>query len=249
MMRLPRLGGIAASWRALRSATARPASASRRTLPSGVAGLTATGSVTSTMSLHGGWAFCRRAFASAPPATWPTFTSASAPSTSTASSAAPSSPSKPFYVTTPIFYVNAAPHLGHLFSVLLAESLTAWRQAQALPAAYMVGTDEHGIKVQEAAAKAGAASPLAFCDRVSAQFSAAWDKYGFQPALFARTTAPDHERHVQDMWRKLQADGHIYLGEHSGWCVALGVVAEADGCIHLPCLLLWLSPFPTACRV
>ncbi len=124
---------------------------------------------------------------------------------------------KPYYVTTPIFYVNGAPHIGHLYSLLLTDSMARWRGLCGDDARLMTGTDEHGGKVADAAAAAGAESVKAFCDGVASQFSETWTQYGITPSITARTTDPEHVACVQQMWRVLYARGFIYKGAHEGW--------------------------------
>ena len=131
---------------------------------------------------------------------------------------------KQFLVTTPIYYVNSKPHLGHLYSSLLADTTARFMRLELAgrytnPHAavlFSTGTDEHGQKVQEAAAKAGQ-QPQAFCDAVSGSFQALHDAYAISNDDFVRTTDPRHASVVRWLWRRLQARGAIYLGSHAGW--------------------------------
>lgn len=123
----------------------------------------------------------------------------------------------PFYVTTPIFYVNGEPHIGHLFTMLLGDVMCRWKRINGYDAYLMCGTDEHGAKVQEASEKAGFDSPLPFCDSISSKFTKSWEDFGIHYDAFERTTRPEHTETVQWMWSKLLANGHIYMGAHEGW--------------------------------
>ncbi|KAM5280156.1 LOW QUALITY PROTEIN: methionine--tRNA ligase, mitochondrial [Ctenodactylus gundi] len=124
--------------------------------------------------------------------------------------------------TTPIFYVNAAPHIGHLYSALLADALCRHRRLRgpgAAAARLSTGTDEHGLKIQQAAAAAGVA-PRELCDRVSAQFRRLFRDAGVSSADFIRTTEPRHRRAVEHFWGALQARGLLYKGPYGGWYCA-----------------------------
>ena len=143
--------------------------------------------------------------------------SSSSSSSSSASSGAGSSdqPDR-LLITTPIFYVNAEPHIGHLYSALLADSLSRWHGICGRRTLFSTGTDEHGVKVQDAADARGV-SRAAFCDEVSASFREAFDAANVGYDTFIRTTEPRHAATVAALWARLQASGHIYLGEHRGW--------------------------------
>ncbi|WFD32885.1 methionine--tRNA ligase [Malassezia sp. CBS 17886] len=137
---------------------------------------------------------------------------------------------KPYYATTPIFYVNAAPHIGHLHSGVLADVLCRYQQMRtrgwsprgAIPdtgearAELLTGTDEHGMKIQRAADACGDA-PRALCDRVSERFRALARAGHMDYARFIRTTDDDHRVAVEALWKTLLDRGHIYMGEHEGW--------------------------------
>ncbi|OQS01467.1 methionyl-tRNA synthetase [Achlya hypogyna] len=123
-------------------------------------------------------------------------------------------------VTTPIYYVNAAPHLGHLHSTLMADALSRWFQLCGDTTLFTTGTDEHGLKVQQAAERAG--KPTAqFCDDVASTFQTMCARGNFSYDRFVRTTEPDHKRTVAAIWRKLVDNDAIYLGQHEAWyCVS-----------------------------
>lgn len=128
--------------------------------------------------------------------------------------------SKPVFITTPIFYANAQPHIGHLHSAVLGDALSRWHQLRGSETFLLTGTDEHGLKVQQAAAAAGL-TPLEFCDGVSARYRVLFDQAGIEYDRFVRTTEPAHAATVQAVWQRLERAGAIYKGEHAGWyCVA-----------------------------
>lgn len=127
---------------------------------------------------------------------------------------------KKFYVTTPIYYVTAKPHIGSLYSTLLADVLARWHKLQGYEVFFQTGTDEHGQKVAEAAAKAGMA-PQDFVDSFIPAYKEAWHEYNLQYDNFIRTTDPVHARVVQDWIRLLIKKGDIYKGSYKGWyCVS-----------------------------
>ena len=120
-----------------------------------------------------------------------------------------------FYVTTPIYYVNAEPHLGHAYTTIVADSLARFHRLMGEETRFQTGTDEHGDKVMEAAHKAGL--PVKdFVDRISGKFRQTWDNLGISYDFFVRTTLPAHVRVVQDILSKLHAQGDIYFGEYGG---------------------------------
>nr|XP_026255122.1 methionine--tRNA ligase, mitochondrial isoform X3 [Urocitellus parryii] len=126
------------------------------------------------------------------------------------------------YFTTPIFYVNAAPHIGHLYSALLADALCRHRRLRVPRTAatrFSTGTDEHGLKIQQAAATAGVA-PIELCDRVSAQFQQLFQKAGISSTDFIRTTEARHRVAVQHFWGVLKSRGLLYKGLYEGWYCA-----------------------------
>ena len=126
---------------------------------------------------------------------------------------------QPFYITTPIYYVNDAPHLGHAYTTILADVLARYHRLQEQPTFFLTGTDEHGQKVQEAARQHGEA-PQAYVDRLAAQWQATWDDLHIAYDDFIRTTESRHVRVVQEMLQRLWEEGQIYRDEYEGWyCV------------------------------
>ncbi|XP_020749217.1 methionine--tRNA ligase, mitochondrial [Odocoileus virginianus] len=126
------------------------------------------------------------------------------------------------YFTTPIFYVNAAPHIGHLYSALLADALCRHHRLRVPSGAatgFSTGTDEHGLKIQQAAAAAGLA-PSELCDRVSAQFQQLFREADISSTDFIRTTEARHRVAVQHFWGMLKARGLLYKGLYEGWYCA-----------------------------
>lgn len=126
---------------------------------------------------------------------------------------------KPYYVTTPIFYVNASPHIGHLHSMVLADTLKNWA-AFAHPnisgSFLTTGTDEHGLKVQQAA-DAAKQLPKPFVDQASEIFKQLAKVGEISYDRFIRTTDEDHIRASKEIWQILEKNGYIYKGQHSGW--------------------------------
>jgi methionyl-tRNA synthetase len=128
--------------------------------------------------------------------------------------------SQRFYITTPIYYLNAAPHLGTAYSTFAADTLARYHRLRGHDTHFLTGTDEHGQKIVEAATAQGL-EPQAYVDRMSALFRDAWPQLGIVPDDFIRTTEPRHIARVQELWNRIARSGDIYLGEFEGWyCVA-----------------------------
>jgi methionyl-tRNA synthetase len=121
-----------------------------------------------------------------------------------------------FYLTTPIYYVNDKPHIGHAYTSLAADVLARWQRLQGREVFFLTGTDEHGQKVEKAARDAGM-DPQAFTDQVSQSFRALATRMNFSHDDFIRTTEPRHHRACQALWQALAARDQIYLGEYAGW--------------------------------
>ena len=124
-----------------------------------------------------------------------------------------------FYVTTPIYYVNGAPHIGHAYTTIVADTLARYHRQRGEQVFFMTGTDEHGLKVQRAAEQRGM-TPLAMADENSARFRTLFDSMKLSYDRFIRTTEPDHARVVQTLFETLRERGDIYLGEYEGWYAA-----------------------------
>ncbi len=120
-----------------------------------------------------------------------------------------------FYVTTPIYYVNAEPHIGHAYTTVVADALARFHRLMGEETRFQTGTDEHGDKVQEAAQRAGL--PVReFVDRISASFRQTWDELQISYDVFVRTTAPEHIKLVQSVLARLHDTGDIYFGDYGG---------------------------------
>lgn len=123
------------------------------------------------------------------------------------------------YVTTPIYYANAVPHIGTLYTTVVADFLARFHRMSGKQTFFLTGTDEHGEKIYQAAQKQGE-SPKAFVDRVSARFRDAWTTFDIANDQFIRTTEPRHIRVVQDVLTQVHAAGDIYFDEYEGfYCV------------------------------
>ncbi len=121
-----------------------------------------------------------------------------------------------YYLTTPIYYVNGAPHIGHAYTSIAADVLARFKRLDGYDVLFLTGTDEHGQKVEKAAAEAGL-DPQAFVDRVSADFRDMAAKMGLSNDDFIRTTEARHKRACTELWRRLEQRGEIYLGAYEGW--------------------------------
>jgi methionyl-tRNA synthetase len=120
-----------------------------------------------------------------------------------------------FYLTTPIYYVNALPHLGHAYTMVAADAMARWHRLLGQRVWFLTGTDEHGDKIAQEAARAGV-PPLAYADRISDAFRQTWRDLGITNDDFIRTTEPRHQRVVQQILQTLWDKGEIYLGRYGG---------------------------------
>jgi methionyl-tRNA synthetase len=124
-----------------------------------------------------------------------------------------------FYVTTPIYYVNALPHLGTFYTTVVADAFARYHRARGHETFFLTGLDEHGQKI-ERIARDKALEPQAYCDGIAREFQDAWKRFGISNDDFIRTTQPRHEQAVAEMWRRLEAAGDIYEAEYDGmYCV------------------------------
>ncbi|HBS29146.1 MAG TPA: methionine--tRNA ligase [Phycisphaerales bacterium] len=123
---------------------------------------------------------------------------------------------KPYYITTPIYYVNDRPHIGHCYTTIVADALARFQRAAGRDVFFLTGTDEHGQKVEKSAAARGM-SPKALADANAEHFRQALAFVGSSHDHFIRTTDADHERQVQAALRRLIASGDVYLGTFEGW--------------------------------
>ncbi|XP_064383251.1 methionine--tRNA ligase, mitochondrial-like isoform X2 [Halichondria panicea] len=121
------------------------------------------------------------------------------------------------FITTPIFYVNADPHIGHLYTALLADAAHRWQLVKGVgPAVFSTGTDEHGLKVQKAAAVQGC-PPNELCDRISQRFKTLFRSANISFTDYIRTTESRHITRVEAFWEDLHRKGHMYKGSYEGW--------------------------------
>lgn len=124
--------------------------------------------------------------------------------------------SKSFYITTPIYYVNDVPHIGHAYTTLACDVMARYKRSRGFDVAFLTGTDEHGQKV-ETAAKANGETPLELADRVVKRFQGLWEKLNITNTDFIRTTQERHKYTVQEQFKKIEASGDIYLGYYEDW--------------------------------
>ena len=121
-----------------------------------------------------------------------------------------------YYLTTPIYYVNDVPHIGHAYTTMACDALARFMRLDGLDVRFLTGTDDHGQKVVKSAQAAGV-DPQAFTDKVSQNFRSLWSDLGITNDDFIRTTEARHIRACQALWTKLQDAGEIYLGSYAGW--------------------------------
>jgi methionyl-tRNA synthetase len=125
-----------------------------------------------------------------------------------------------YYLTTPIYYVNARPHLGHAYSTIVCDAIARRKRALGIETWFLTGTDEHGQKIERSAEKAGC-SPQEFATRIAGEFRGLWDRLGLTYDDFIRTTEERHKRGVQKLFATLRERGFIYKGSYSGqYCVS-----------------------------
>jgi methionyl-tRNA synthetase len=137
----------------------------------------------------------------------------------------PDTPS--FYLTTPIYYVNARPHIGHAYTTVVADAIARRKRALGYETWLLTGTDEHGQKIERSARQAGQ-TPHEFATFVSRQFRDLWDRMGLTYDDYIRTTEERHRKGVQKLWRVLQERGFIYKGSYTGqYCVSDELYVDA----------------------
>jgi methionyl-tRNA synthetase len=136
-------------------------------------------------------------------------------------SSAPNSFETPgaFYITTPIYYVNARPHLGHAYSTIVCDAVARRKRSLGIPTWFLTGTDEHGQKIERSAEKAGR-TPAEFAAAISAEFRGLWDRMGLTYDDYIRTTEERHQRGVRKLFTALKDKGFIYKGSYTGqYCI------------------------------
>ncbi len=137
--------------------------------------------------------------------------------------------SKKFYITTPIYYVNARPHIGHAYTTIACDTIARRQRMLGAETFFLTGTDEHGQKIERAAQAAGK-TPQQLTDEVSAEFRALWDRMGLTYDDYIRTTSDKHKRGVQELFRRVRDNGYIYKGRYTGqYCVFDELYVDAVG--------------------
>ncbi len=122
---------------------------------------------------------------------------------------------RPFYLTTPIYYVNDEPHIGHTYTTIVADTVARYRRATGWDVRFLTGTDEHGQKIERAAAAAGIA-PIALADRVVSRYRELWSRLSISHDDFIRTTEPRHRAGVHELIARMSKAGDVYLGSYDG---------------------------------
>lgn len=139
-----------------------------------------------------------------------------------------------YYLTTPIYYVNAAPHIGHTYTTIAADVIRRFTRMQGYDAILTSGTDEHGQKV-ERAARAQEKSPKEFTDIIAEEFRTHWEKLGISSDRFRRTTDPRHHKVVQELFERCLKNGYVYKGAYTGQYCAYCELYVSEGTGQVPC--------------
>lgn len=144
--------------------------------------------------------------------------------------------SKPFFITTPLYYVNAPPHLGGAYTTLAADTIARYKRMMGFDVKLLSGTDEHGQKIEREAKRQGIA-PQRLADSVADQYRDLWKRLGVEYDEFIRTTDAHHPTAVIELYSRAKANGFIYKGSYSGWyCVSCESYApETDPDKPVPC--------------
>jgi methionyl-tRNA synthetase len=125
-----------------------------------------------------------------------------------------------FYITTPIYYVNARPHIGHAYTTIACDTIARRQRMLGAETFFLTGTDEHGQKIERAAQAAGK-TPQQYADEISAEFRQLWKRMGISHDDFIRTTETRHTKRVQELFRRIRDNGYIYKGTYTGqYCVS-----------------------------
>jgi methionyl-tRNA synthetase len=128
--------------------------------------------------------------------------------------------SRKFYITTPIYYVNARPHIGHAYTTIACDTIARRQRLLGAETFFLTGTDEHGQKIERAAQAAGK-TPQRYADEISAEFRQLWKRMGISNDDFIRTTEDRHKKRVQELFRKIRDNGYIHKGTYTGqYCVS-----------------------------
>ena len=123
-----------------------------------------------------------------------------------------------FYITTPLYYVNDEPHIGHTYTTVVADVVARYKRMRGFDVRFLTGTDEHGQKIEQAAEKQGL-KPIELADRVVGKYHALWRELRITHDDFIRTTEVRHRQGVYELFKRIQANGRddIYLGDYEGW--------------------------------
>ena len=134
-----------------------------------------------------------------------------------------------FYITTPLYYINARPHLGHTYTTLVADCLSRYKRMQDCDVCFLTGTDEHGQNIERAAAAQGV-PPAVLADRNAGAYRKLWSRFGVEYDRFIRTTSKSHYAAAAEVFQRAFDNGFIYKGEYSGWyCIPCNLFApEAE---------------------
>src|SRR5436853_881697 len=134
-----------------------------------------------------------------------------------------------FYITTPIYYVNARPHIGHAYTTIVCDAIARRKRMLGYDTYFLTGTDEHGQKIERSATAAGK-TPKQFADEVSSLFRQLFERMNISNDDFIRTTEPRHQRGAQELFRRLKDKGFIYKGTYTGqYCVFDELYVDAVG--------------------
>ena len=126
-----------------------------------------------------------------------------------------------FYITTPIYYVNDKPHIGHAYTTIACDVIARFKRLDGYNVKFLTGTDEHGQKIAKAAQEQGI-DPIALCERNSQTFRELAATLNISNDDFIRTTEPRHIAACQALWIELEKNGHIYLSKYAGWYAVRG---------------------------
>jgi methionyl-tRNA synthetase len=138
------------------------------------------------------------------------------PTPKPATQAKPAAPRSTYFITTPIFYPNGEPHIGHAYTAMVSDAIARFKRLDGYDVRFMTGTDEHGLKMQQTAVAEGL-TPLALADRNSARFKEMMRVLNIGYDDYIRTTEPRHERSCQELWKAIEKSGDIYLDKYAGW--------------------------------
>ena len=123
---------------------------------------------------------------------------------------------KYYYITTPIYYPSAKPHMGHAYSSIVSDVFARFKNIDGYKVHFLTGTDEHGLKIQRAAEESKK-NPLDFCNEISKTFKDLCNILNLSNTDFIRTTEDRHKTSVQHLWKELEKSDDIYLSKYSGW--------------------------------